>query len=159
VHREIARLLDERLRRLQLAWGATVLGVLAFAALGAWLSWGQGFGPPGPRSGRAAVVAGFGLALALGVIALDRRFHASGRLAARAGHPLPEHVLRPLTVSHLVLWSLAEVPAILGLVQLALGGSLRTLLLLCGVTLGVLAFLMPSRGRVLGLVEDALSRR
>jgi hypothetical protein len=155
VRAEVERLVDAQLSRLRLAWGATVVGVVFFTVLGASLAGPGALGAPGSRGAAPGVVAACGIVVSLAVIVLDRRLHAPGKVAARARHPLPEHVLRHLAVSHLVLWSLAEVPAILGLVQLVLGGSLRTLLLLGGTGLGVLVYLMPTRGRITGLLDDA----
>lgn len=141
---------------LLLPWGAMLLSSLALAGLGR-LAVPAG-DPPASTPALASAVAALGVALVAAVLALDRWLLAPGRLAQRIGVPDRSLAKRHLIAAHLALWSLAELPAILGFAHLLLGGTLRTHLALCAVSLGLLALLMPT-GQRIGARLDAVMRQ
>lgn len=152
------RAVEERVRialpRFRLFWAGSCLAVLGLVALGSRAAAGRT--PAGEACTVAsALLAAAGVACGIAVLLLDARVLSPARVAA-ASPPEPSAVLRVLLAGHLALWSISVVPAILGLAQLAAGGSLRTHLLLGGISLGALAFLMPTRARIAARVGAAL---
>ena len=146
------------LPRLRLFWAAALGATLACAGLGALAApavsaaaAGETATPPA-----AVAIATLGALCAAATLALDRALLSPGRIAARL--PAPDSALaeRYLLVGHLALWSLALLPALLGFAQLLLDGRLGTHLALCGVSLAVLAVLLPSRARVGARIAAAL---
>jgi hypothetical protein len=139
------------------AWAAMLVATLAFAAMG---SFAAPAGTPADAGGpkpAATAVAALGLICALTPLPLDRVILAPAKIAARI--PLPDLALtlRHLLAGHLALWSLAELPAILGLSQLMLGGALPAHLALCALALANLGLLMPTQARI-GARVDAVMK-
>ena len=148
MHPELDRRVRAELPRLRLFWAAMLAASLACAGLGVLASpvsspLGEASAPPA-----AVAVAALGLVSAAAVLLLDRAILAPGQVAARVPIPDPGLALRYLLAGHLALWSLAALPAILGLAHLLLGGPLRTSLALCAVSLGIFALLAPTRTRI-----------
>lgn len=152
MHPEVERRARAGLPRLRLPWAAMTAAVLLLAGLGISLA-GLDLPRDEPAPPVAIAIVAAGVACGAAVVALDRRILAPSRFAARVGHPDVDHVLRHLLAAHLVLWSSAEVPAILGFASLLAGGGLRGHLLLCGVSLGTMAWLMPTWARIAARVE------
>lgn len=144
------------LPRLRLFWGAMLMASLGFAGLGVLASPvvsapGAGGSPP-----LALALAAIGVLCGAAALLLDRVILAPKQVSAR--FPFPDAVLaqRYLLAGHLALWSLAQLPAILGFTQLLFDGCLRTHLALCAVSLSILALQMPTRARISTRLEAAL---
>jgi len=148
------RIADSR-RRFFIPWLGTVLAVVVLAALGYGLA--AGIVAPGatlPALPKMMAAAGFvwcGL-----VLFIRRQVLAPLGMAARLPAPDPEALLRHLFAGHLVLWSAAVVPAIIGIAQILAGGDARMHLLLCSAALMVLGYLLPSRSKLGGLATTTL---
>lgn len=77
---------------------------------------------------------------------LQRSFHRS--LESRSpdpGIPRPARAAEALLPRYVILFTLAEIPAIFGLLLFFLGSPLKTLFLLVGISLFCLAFMTPPR--------------
>ena len=103
-----------------------------------------------------ATITALGFLCAAGIIWLDRAILTPARLAGLVVIPDSALARRHLLAAHLALWSLAQVPALLGFAQLFLDGALRTHLMLCAVSLALLALLMPTRARIAARLEAVL---
>jgi hypothetical protein len=144
--------------RFLLPWAGALAAALGLAALGAAIAQ-LAPSPAGADALLPAVAAASGAVVGVAVLLLERRLLEPSRLAARLPAPDVDLALRHILAGHLVLWSLAAVPALLGFAQLLLGGPLRTHLLLCGVSVGTLAYLMPARARLEERAGSCLQRR
>jgi hypothetical protein len=104
----------------------------------------------------ALAIAALGVLCALATIVIDRKIITPERMAALI--PAFDYALvhRHLLAGHLVLWSLAELSALLGFAQLFLDGALHTHLALCAASLTTLAVLMPTRARIAARVAAVL---
>jgi hypothetical protein len=107
----------------------------------------------------ATAIAAIGLICALAPLPLDRMILAPGRIAARIPLPDVALTLRHLLAGQLAIWSLAELPAILGFSQLLLGGELPTHLALCSLALVNLGLLLPTKSRITTRVGAVLHSR
>ncbi|HEY5998096.1 MAG TPA: hypothetical protein VI078_02190 [bacterium] len=133
------------------AWGGMLAATLALAGIGSLATpAGLGAGPAGGASALPAGIALFAVLCAIAVPLLARVLLAPERIAPRLPAPDAALVRRYLLVGHLALWSLAALPALLGLAQLFLGGSPATHYALCALSLVGLAWLMPTARRVGG---------
>jgi hypothetical protein len=141
---------------LLLPWAAMLLSGLALAGLGRLAVPAGGSATGGPAPALASSVAALGALCVVAVLALDRALLAPERVAQRVLVPDRSLAERYLTAAHLTLWSLAELPAILGFAHLLLGGTLRVHLALCGLSLGLLALLMPTAKRIGARLERTL---
>jgi hypothetical protein len=76
---------------------------------------------------------------------LQRSFHSSleKSSAISRGTPGPTRAVEALLPRYVILFTLAELPAVFGLVLYFLGSPLKTLLLLTGISLFYLAFMTP----------------
>lgn len=155
MHAEIERRVRSAIIRFRLPWAAMVLSSLVFAALGLWVSDTGVVMETGvsPMSLPVIIVAAGSGAL---VFFLDRKLLAPRAIAARVPPNDIELALRHLLAGHLVLWSLAVVSPILGFAQLLLGGRPAAHLLLCGASVGILAYLMPTWSRIAARIEAIL---
>ena len=137
-------------------WSFMVAASLALAGLGLFAS--PFVAPSGTATGTPATtaLAGLGVLCAAATIWLDRALLSPGRIATRVPIPDPSLVRRHLLLGHLALWSLAELPAVLGFAQLLLDGTLGAHLALCAVSLAVLTLLMPTRRRITARMEAVL---
>jgi hypothetical protein len=156
VHPEVAGQLAAAARGQLLAgWAPALAAVLGLAALGAWA--GPAAGAGGDGGAAALAVAGAGVLLGAAPGLLGRTLLAPRRLAGLL--PLPDLALalRMLLAAHLVLCTLAVLPALLGFAQLLLGGATATHLALCAVSLVDLALLLPTRERFAARVRTVLS--
>lgn len=135
------------LHRFRLPWLGACVASLALAALGMALS-GESAPAEAALPPPAKALAGLGLICSGTVPFLRRRVLTPARIAAALPSPDSELALRHLLAGSLVLWTIAEVPAILGFAQILVGGNARTHLLLCGVSMGILAWLMPVRAKI-----------
>jgi L-asparagine transporter-like permease len=143
------------------AWRARFLVPWAGLVASTILLAGATFGLPqreetAPVSAGAAALALLGALAGVAVVLLDRQLLGPRRFAEQVGGADASHAVRHLLLAHLVLWSLAEIPAILGLAQVLLDGNPRWHLALCGISLGILAYLMPTRARVNARLEAVL---
>jgi len=155
-HPDIARRMRAARSLMLLAWAAMLGASLAFAALG---SFATPAGTPADAGGPPAAssaIAALGLICALAPLPLNRAILSPAKIAARI--PLPDLTLtlRHLLAGQLALWSLAELPAILGFSQLLLGGALSTHLALCSLALANLALLLPTENRIRTRVDAVL---
>lgn len=155
---EIERAVRAELGRFLIPWGAMALSVLLIAGMGVFLAGDLAAIETSGGGAADTAVAVLAACLAAAAPVIDRALHDPARFASRVRVPDPQIALRYLLGGHLIVWSLAETPAILGLVQLVLGGSLPRHLLLCGAALGDLAILMPTRRRLGVRVGAALPR-
>jgi hypothetical protein len=142
-------------RRFLLPWLGTVLAVIVLAALGYGLAAGNAAsGAPLPALPKMMTAAGFvwcGL-----VLFIRQQVLAPLGMAARLPAPDPEALMRHLFAGHLVLWSAAVVPAIVGIAQILAGGDARLHLLLCAASIMVLGYLLPARSKLTELAKTTL---
>ena len=141
--------------RFLLPWLGAAAASLILAALGYALAGGTaGSGAPLPLLPKAMTAAGFvwcGL-----VLFLRQQVLTPIGIAARLPAPDTAAVVRHLLAGYLVLWSAAVVPAIIGIAQVLAGGDFRMHLLLCGASVMVLGYLMPTRSKLTALAEGTL---
>ena len=137
-------------------WSLMIAASVALAGLGVLASPVASLSGTTTATPVTAATTVFGVLCAAATIWLDRAILTPGRIASAM--PIPDHTLaqRHLLAGHLALWSLAEVPALLGFAQLLLDGALGTHLALCAVSLTVLALLMPTRARIAARMTAAL---
>ena len=77
---------------------------------------------------------------------LQRSFHPSLESSSRnLGEASERRPVTRLLPGYVILFSLAEIPAVCGLVLLFLGSSVKTLFLMVGLSLIYLAFMTPPR--------------
>ena len=126
------------------------------AASFVWAGLGILASPVEAPSGAATATPITATITAAGIIWLDRAILTPARLAGLVVIPDSALARRHLLAAHLALWSLAQVPALLGFAQLFLDGALRTHLMLCAVSLALLALLMPTRARIAARLEAVL---
>ncbi len=107
----------------------------------------------------ALAIAALGALCAVAAIWLDRAILTPERIASVVAIPDLSFAQRHLLAGHLALWSIAELPAVLGFAQLLLDGTLATHLALCAASLTVLALLMPTRARIAARLEAVLAGR
>lgn len=153
---DIERQLRSALRPLRVSWAFMVAASLGWAGLGVLAS--PVVSPSGTTTATplTTALAVLGVICALATLWIDRAVITAKRMAALI--PDPDHALlqRHLLAGHLVLWSLAVLPALFGFAQLLLDGDLRIHLALCAVSLGVLALLMPTQARITARVAAVL---
>ena len=141
---------------LRYSWAFMLVASLAWTGLGVLAS--PVASPPGATTATpiTAAITALGVLCAAATIWLDRAFFRPARIVGLV--PIPDNALaqRHLLAGHLALWSLAELPALLGFAQLLLDGPLSTHLALCAVSLATLALLMPTRARVTTRLAAAL---
>lgn len=148
MHPDIGREVRAALTPLRVCWSFMLAASLAWAALG-W------FASPvlAPSDTRGAtpltmVLTALGVLSAVATVWVERAVVTPERLAAIMPIPDPALVQRHLLAGQLILWSFAELPALLGFAQLLFDGALETHLALCSVSLALLATLMPTRARI-----------
>jgi hypothetical protein len=145
---EIERHLRASLRPLRVSWAIMLAVSLAWAGLGAFASAAVSLSDATALTPLTKGLAALGVLCAVATLWIDRSVITPERMAAVI--PVPDLALaqRHILGGHLVLWSLAVLPGILGLAQLLLDGPLWLHLALCALSLGVLALLMPTRARI-----------
>lgn len=152
---EIERRVRSELVWFRLPWSAMVLATLVFAAFGLLVP----EAPATPES-RVSPLTTFLIIAAAGngalIFVLDRKLLAPQAMATRVPRHDVEFARRYLLAGHLVLWSLAEILPILGFAQLLLGGRSGIHLLLCGLSVGILAYLMPTSARIAARIAPIL---
>jgi len=150
------RHLRDSLPPLRLSWSFMLAANLACAGLGVLAVPVVSLPGKAPASPLAAAIAAFGALVAAATLWLDRRLLAPSRIARVLPVPDPALARRHLLVGHLALWSLAEVPALLGFAQVLLDGTLGAHLALCATSLVLLALLLPTRARITSRMEALL---
>lgn len=156
MHPDIERYVRSALPPLRVSWSLMLVASLAWAALGMFAA-PAGL-TPDPTTARklTVVLATVGALCGVATLWVDRAVITADRMAALIpvfDYPL---VQRHLLAGHLVLWSLAQLPALFGFAQLLLDGSLAMHLALCAVSLATLALLMPTRARVTARIGAVL---
>lgn len=150
------RYVQSALPPLRISWCFMVFASLAWAGLGLFASpAGLTSGPTTARK-LAVVLTTLGALCAVAALWIDRAVITAERMAALI--PVFDYALvqRHLLAGHLVLWSLAQLPALFGFAQLLLDGSPGMHLALCAVSLATLALLMPTRARITTRMEAVL---
>jgi len=150
------RYVQSALPPLRISWFFMVFASLAWAALGMFASPAGLTSDPTTARKLTVALATLGALCAVVTLWIDRAVITTERLAALI--PVFDFALvqRHLLAGHLVLWSLAQLPALFGFAQLLLDGSLEIHLALCAFSLATLALLMPSRARIAARLEAVL---
>lgn len=148
MHPDVERHVETALPSLRISWYLMVVASLAWAGLGMFAAPAGISSDPTTARKLTVVLTTLGALCAVATLWIDRAVITAERMAAVI--PVFDYALvqRHLLAGHLVLWSLAELPALFGFAQLLLDGSLVLHLALCAVSLAVLAFLMPTRARI-----------
>lgn len=158
MHPDIERHVLSALPPLRVSWSLMLVASLAWAGLGLFASPVLAPSDTATATPWPLLLAALGMLCALATLGIDRWVITPARMAALI--PVFDYALvqRHLLAGHLVLWSLAELPALLGFAQLFLDGALGTHLALCATSLVLLALLMPTRARIAARME-AVSRQ
>ncbi|MHB8834364.1 MAG: hypothetical protein ACYC9Y_01435 [Candidatus Methylomirabilia bacterium] len=145
---DTGRYVESALPPLRISWYFMVFASLAWAGLGMFASPAGLTSDPTTARKLTVVLATIGALCAVAALWIDRAVITTERMAALI--PVFDYALvqRHLLAGHLVLWSLAQLPALFGFAQLLLDGSLGMHLALCAVSLATLAILMPTRARI-----------
>lgn len=153
---DFERHVQKALPPLRYSWALMVATSLAWAGMGLIASPVVALSDTGAAPTVTKVLAVLGVLCALATLLVDRAVITPRRMAALI--PVPDHALlqRHLLGGHLVLWTLALLPAVFGFAQLLLAGTLVAHLALCALSLIVLALLLPTRARVAARMEAVL---
>lgn len=148
MHPDIEQRVQSSLPPLRVSWSFMLAASLAWTGLGLFASPVLSPSDTAAAPPWALVLAALGVLCALATLVIDRWVITPARMAALI--PVFDYALvqRHLFAGHLVLWSLAELPALFGFAQLFLDGPLSTHLALCATSLVLLALLMPTRARI-----------
>lgn len=156
MHPNTEHAVQSALPPLRVSWSLMLAASLAWAALGLFASPVLSPSHTPAATPWATVLTVLGVLSAVATLWIDRAVITPKRMATLITVPDLTLVQRHLLAGHLILWSFAELPALFGFSQLLLDGALGTHLALCGVSLAILAVLMPTRARITTRMEAVL---